>query len=517
LTRFLSPSVAAATAVVLVLFAPESSPASNRGLVAAVDRFLPLVRGAGAGARSGDPDAVQRQYDVARDLAEAVDDAGRVSASCESFRTAAVSLAAAETEQAEGVDRLEPDRTEAGRRGAVAATRRLLASRRDCVAHSPEPAGQLPLDLLFDSPASGAVEIGSTVRLVARVPSGAGWATAVRLDQPARFACRPSEGHVRLSNGRLAIDVGSVRLGRHDISLAFCAPAVSGSRPRVLGIARARGVWVLPGGARRPLPGQRPSPARSARLTRAAETFGGGYSGIWTEDLVSGETAGWNADARFPAASTVKLGLLIAALRRAGPRPESSRLAYDLDAMARWSSNLATNRLLVEVGGSQPAGSQLADAVLKQLGAVSSTFTGGYRVGTALRQRAGEPPLISSRVTTAHDLARILLLLHAGAVLGDRSALRRLGISKHAAEYALGLLLSSDQTFKDNVGLFRPALGPYVPIAQKNGWFSVVRHTAAIVYSPTGPKLVVLLTYRPGLTPADAQLLGTKVLSAVDL
>ena len=39
-------------------------------------------------------------------------------------------------------------------------------------------------------------------------------------------------------------------------------------------------------------------------------------------------------------------------------------------------------------------------------------------------------------------------------------------------------------------------------MAQKNGWITDVRDTAAIVYGPHGPRIVVVLTYRPGLDAA---------------
>ena len=49
----------------------------------------------------------------------------------------------------------------------------------------------------------------------------------------------------------------------------------------------------------------------------------------------------------------------------------------------------------------------------------------------------------------------------------------------------------------NNVGLVRPFVSPGTPVAQKNGWLHDARHTAAIVYLPNGPKIVVVLTYAP--------------------
>ena len=86
------------------------------------------------------------------------------------------------------------------------------------------------------------------------------------------------------------------------------------------------------------------------------------------------------------------------------------------------------------------------------------------------------------------------------------------GLSQHEARIALGLLLRSEPA-GDNLGLFRSALGKTFPLAQKNGWFSAVRHTAAILYSTDGPRIAVLLTYRPGLTRLEAARLGAKLVN----
>ena len=256
-----------------------------------------------------------------------------------------------------------------------------------------------------------------------------------------------------------------------------------------------------------------PEQRRSGRLRSVAASFGG-YSAVWFHDLATGRTAEWNSQARFPAASTVKIGLLVAALRVLGAPPEQGRFAYDLDAMMRWSSNLAANRLLRRVGnGSSESGARIADRVLRQLGAASSTYTGEYRVGTSITEIVSQPPLVSSRVTTARDLGRLLFQIHAGAT-GKKSALAKLRLDRRRAQLALGLLLSSEPV-GDNLGLVRGSVPPSVPIAQKHGWLRDARHSAAIVYQPSGPELVVVLTYRPGLTLSAASAFAGDLLEIV--
>ena len=241
-----------------------------------------------------------------------------------------------------------------------------------------------------------------------------------------------------------------------------------------------------------------------AKLSKTGRTFPG-YAAIWVHDLVRGTTASWNADARFPAASTVKVGVLLAALQRLR-RPERSPLDYELRAMSGWSSNLATNALVRRFG----AGA--AQAALRRAGATRSTFQQGYRVGTARPEVQDQPPPVSARVTTARDLGRILYVLHACA-LGNVPALRATGLDRARCGYALRLLLSSELR-GNNVGLVRPFVASSTPVAQKNGWLHDARHTAAVVYRPSGPKIVVVLTYAPNLRLATARLLGRSVVAA---
>jgi beta-lactamase class A len=249
----------------------------------------------------------------------------------------------------------------------------------------------------------------------------------------------------------------------------------------------------------------RVDPALAARLAALGRSFPG-YAAIWTHDLATGRFAGWNTDATFPAASTVKVGVLLAACARLR-HPERSPLDYDLRAMTSWSSNLAANRLLARFGVGA------VQAALRRAGAWRSTYPQGYRVGTARADVVRQPPRVSGRVTTAHDLGRLLYVLHAGA-LGNRAALAASRLDPARSQYALRLLLASELR-TDNIGLLRPFVPRTTPVAQKNGWINDARHTAAIVYAPSGPRIVVILTYAPNLRLATARALGRDVIAAV--
>lgn len=261
--------------------------------------------------------------------------------------------------------------------------------------------------------------------------------------------------------------------------------------------AASRGGHDAPGFAMRP--GARAERSKDTRLAAQLAEIGTSYRGwaaFWVHDLGTGAWAGWNSDARFPAASTVKLGVLAEALRRGhGP---GSPLWYDLRQLAGWSSNLAANRLTRQLGGEKAIA-----ASLRRLGAHTSTYPGPYRAGTSAAVDAPRPPSHGyTRVTTAHDLGRLLYAFQAAAA-GNRSVARRTGLSRTEARRGVALLVHSARG-----GLLEPFFS--APVAHKEGWVSDLRASAAIVYART-PKIVVVLAYRPDITEAEARALGRRV------
>ena len=257
-----------------------------------------------------------------------------------------------------------------------------------------------------------------------------------------------------------------------------------------------------------PLPGvgpgvgpRRPDAGLARRLATAAARVNAAV-GLWVHELRSGRYAGFQADTQFAAASTVKLGALVAGLR-ASPKPERSRWWYDVRQIGFWSSNLAANRIAGGLGYGA-----IGDG-LRRLGMTSSTYPGPYRATTAWR-----PPGPHTRVTTARDLGNALYRLHAGAH-GNIRTLLQLGLSRRQAIVALRVLASA-QPVADNAGLLRPSLGG-VTVAEKNGWLSDTRTTATIVYAGGLATIVVVELYRPGLTYVEAKRLGRDVLTAAGL
>jgi hypothetical protein len=497
--HYFAARVVAVILLVGIVSAGEASTIPRRAsgdaaLVATIKRGLPRLESANQVAADGrgPPEATQAQYDAARDLDEGIAAARPISRGCLALRDAAEQLIRAAINQAEGVDRPSQALLALGIRRASAARATLSHTSQTC--GGGRTIGRAQTAELLE-PRTGETFAG---RIRAVVPVGT-TSAELRVNGRVwrRFPARPPRATLNLS-----IQPGSYQLELHFFH-----------GERLLGRAEARDTWLLPSAATNTAAATIHSRDLDARLAAIANGYDG-HVAIWLQNLRTGEYGSWNADARFPAASTVKLAVLVAALRKFGPRPEKSRVAYELETLGGWSSNLAANRLLVQVAGSETAGSNVAEKVLNQLGATSSTYTGAYRVGTAVDRPGGDapdpPPLVSKRVTTARDLARILVLLNRAA-MGRLDGLQKTGLTRHEAQVGLKVLLASEPT-GDNLGLFRPWLAPTFPMAQKNGWLLDARHTAAILYAADGPRIVVLLTYKPGETRARAALLGRRLL-----
>lgn len=481
--------LAAIAACGLIVTATGATAASRAGSTSSIDALLR----AEAAARSDDPDAVQQQYELGRDIEDSLH--GLVpTPGCRRLYEALKRVAHGSVLAAEGFDRLNTAIRARGEREIAAGKNqhdRALASCTGRYGRKRPPAAPTLLAPLEGEAFFGVVQL--------RVPARS---SSVELRWRGRVVAE--EKDPRPGKWRVTLPPGTVG-GRGTLEAWF--RTASGS----VTIASTKDAWLLPTGADVDTTIERKDNALAARLATIAAGFPG-YAGIYIHEMWSGRTAAWNDEARFPAASTVKLGVLVAALDRYGPRPELAPSIYDMRTLAAWSSNLAANRLLRALGNGDPAiGRGVVESRLRRMGATRSTYPGEYRVGTAHTAAPSQPPLTSQRTTTARDLGRVFATLHAAAA-GNATAQRAAGLTEHEARVGLALLLDS-QPSGDNVGLFRPWLGTSLPAAQKQGWISSARHTAAIIYSADGPIVVVLTTYQDGLVLEDAQKLGQRVVN----
>lgn len=252
-----------------------------------------------------------------------------------------------------------------------------------------------------------------------------------------------------------------------------------------------------------PLAAQQPGGLESAVHTRIA--LDSASVAVAFYDPATGDTLLVNGLARYHAASTMKVPVLIELARRvdagefawdqAIPVRNSFRSLVDgspfvLDAgddsdstlygeigqevsverlarlMIVQSSNLATNLLLERLGPNR------VNATVHALGADSMEVLRGVEDGKAYARGL-------NNTTTARDLARLL-----AALLRGRAASS--GQTRRMVEFLLG------QAFNEGI----PAGVPSgVRVAHKTGEITAISHDAAIVYPPgRGPYVLVILT-----------------------
>lgn len=239
--------------------------------------------------------------------------------------------------------------------------------------------------------------------------------------------------------------------------------------------------------------------------TRVRQRFGRlpGRHAIALE--IGGDLFGVAEDTLFPAASVIKLPLLVLALRAAergdldlgervaieprhGATGSGVLQALDLGLAPTWrdlltlmiivSDNLATNLVLGRLGV------RAVNGALPALGMPSSRVEGPLQVDAARqtpRQRAGH-----GAATTAGDVLRLLVALDEGALLGAE-----------ATEWARSRLRT--QRYREAIPRFitgEAATDDGLVVGSKGGWLARARHDAGLIWREDGSRLaaVVVLT-----------------------
>lgn len=302
----------------------------------------------------------------------------------------------------------------------------------------------------------------------------------------------------------------SLNLPARDVRITVVAQDASGARSS----RTVSPVYGLPR-AGRPFP-TRPSRADAVlgqRLRALARAFTG-TAAVYAQSLNTGRGAAWNARARFPAASTLKLAIAMETLRTLGSRPAAgSSVDRLLWSMLVYSDNAAANSLLVRLGGSTSGGAGRVNALMRSLGVRDSLMYGGYATA-ALAQtarpiplRVNEQPAIGiGKYTTAWDLVRLHRAVHQAA--------RGLGPLAHASgsfgrrdgRYLLWLLAH----VADHGKLDRNLPGG-VSTLHKAGWIRQARHDAGLVYWRGGVFVVAVMTWNSGGVGASSDVLAGRV------
>jgi hypothetical protein len=231
------------------------------------------------------------------------------------------------------------------------------------------------------------------------------------------------------------------------------------------------------------------------RLRKLAADFPG-TTGFYVMNLRTGLGAGWNARARFPAASTVKLAIAIEVLRRLDRIPSrGTTVAERLRKMLVYSSNRAANQFLEWLGGSQTNGAYQVTSTLRRVGLVDTYLAGGYILGTASARpiplNVVSQPSFTGKYTTAWDLARLHRYLHSASVGRGPLITDLNGFTRAEARHLLYFLAHS----ADHGKLDRFVHHHAVAVPHKAGWITTARHDAGIVYWRGGAFVAAVMTW----------------------
>jgi beta-lactamase class A len=215
-------------------------------------------------------------------------------------------------------------------------------------------------------------------------------------------------------------------------------------------------------------------------------------TGLYVQHLLTGCGAAVNADAQFPAASTLKAAILVHAVRSG----QAGALRSTLHTMIVDSNDQAANAALAALGGgSGDAGAARVTQTLRDLGLDRSLVRRPYIVENERRplpiETTRSPSLVTTFVSTPYELARLMVAVHRGAV--GRGGVARIGIGAGAARAELlARLLDVRDTTKLVAGL--PS---GVPVAHKTGYTDQVRHDAGIIYLRSGPVAAAVMAWSP--------------------
>lgn len=271
-------------------------------------------------------------------------------------------------------------------------------------------------------------------------------------------------------------------------------------------------VWALPPASVPQDRAPRLDVALATRIRGVLRRYGG-TQGVYVQDLRTGRGASWNAGARFPAGSTLKLAIAVTVLRALERKPEAgSRLSTLLDRMLVLSDNAAANELEVWLAGSTSAGSDRVNETLRALGLRDSLMYGGYE--TTRRSAAASAPIPirverqprfgAGKYTTAADLARLARAVYLAAA--GRGPLPKLGVSGPEARHLLWVLARvADRGKLDRF------LGNGPVVMHKAGWLATARHDNGVVAFGGGAFVAAVTTWR---TPDADALAGQVALTA---
>jgi hypothetical protein len=297
-----------------------------------------------------------------------------------------------------------------------------------------------------------------------------------------------------------------VTLPRGDVTVRVTTIDRNGGRS----FAHVHDVFGLPLGSRPRVVASRKDDVLDRKLARVARDYQGTVA-YYVQSLTGGAGAAWNAKARFPAASTLKLALAATVLaEHPGIPPPGSRIDALLRELIIPSDDAAANSLLVWLDGSTSAGAYRVNALMRSIGLTDSLMYGGYSTRTLSARiplRVDEQPRFGvGKYTTAWDMISLWrsLWLASGGIGPLRAS--QPGLTPADARYLLWLTAHvRDQPKLDTtVGADRN-----VDVLHKAGWISAARHDTGLVFWEGGVFVAGVMTWRPyGVSRSSDRLAG---------
>jgi beta-lactamase class A len=243
-----------------------------------------------------------------------------------------------------------------------------------------------------------------------------------------------------------------------------------------------------------------------------------GTCGVYVQSLTSGAGAAWNAKARFPAASTLKVAVAVTVLRAHDGLPAAgSRVDSLLRAMLLRSDNDAANALEIWLAGSTSAGSHVIEGLLRTIGLHDTLMYGGYETDDSRRLQGPIPIRVErqpafgvGKYTTAWDLARLVRAVWlATGNLGPLARSFPGGFTPADARYLLRLL-----ALVHDPGKLDRFLPPGDVVLHKAGWLATARHDAGLVVWDGGILVAAVMTWRSVGVGTSADVLAGKIARA---
>jgi beta-lactamase class A len=273
-------------------------------------------------------------------------------------------------------------------------------------------------------------------------------------------------------------------------------------------------VFGLPARARPRVVSARGDANLARRVRKLARRYNG-TAAVYVQSLTGGGGAAWNAGARFPAASTLKLAIAAAVLaRRYGIPGRGSYVGGLLRDLITVSDDAAANALEVWLAGSTSAGSDRVNALMRSIGLEDSIMYGGYEVRSpsgrgGIPVRVDDQPAFGvGKYTTAFDMASLWRAIWLAS--GNRGPLRskQPGFTAADARYLLWLLAHVRDTPKLDTTLRGRSR---IAVLHKAGWISQARHDTGLVFWQGGVFVAGVMTWNAYGSGRSADLLAGRI------